>query len=113
MFIFEKINDDWSYKLAIWRHIDEILLTDTHKIKKLKSVEKENLRQLELITSWKKEFLLKCGSHKHNPYIITSNPYVVCASRIILSPDSIRVDIIKFFHPVWPEERHILLKNNP
>ena len=45
------------------------------------------------------------GKHEISPNVkYDSNPYSICATRIILTPDSVFMDMFKFYEPYALEE---------
>lgn len=71
------------------------------------------------ISDWRKEELQEYGCCEQYEGHYNSNPYSVCATRIVLTNDSVIIDMFKFYSPLWPEEKarwkendHLLLKKD-
>ncbi len=51
----------------------------------------------QLIFKWQKDSLLKYGKEMMPPGRFNSGTHKTCASRVILSPTSVRIDMVKFY----------------
>lgn len=65
----------------------------------IKAIDVSDREAYKMINSWQKDSLLKWGKSMMPPVDggFNSNPHSTCVSRIILSPDSARIDMIKYY----------------
>ncbi len=130
MYVLERINHDQTYDIYFW--YDKIIMSinDDGSITKfenilgkgeLGSIKKgtNGLNIFSYISDWRKEELQEYGCCEQYEGHYNSNPYSVCATRIVLTNDSVIIDMLKFYSPLWPEDKarweendHLLLKKD-
>lgn len=106
IFIREIINPDQMYKMSIWQNNDnimyvifdvgEITLNDSKYICKTTS-------EYQYIMSWEKNDLQYYGNGQEHDGCFIPRPKVTCASRIIIKPRTVRIDMFKYYTPILPK----------
>lgn len=111
IFIAERINDEGEYSLRMWNDLDSVYKlfgVDRTRTKyiDLISMKGNELKRNEYypyIASWRKDELKEVGKTfrpgPNSKIVYSSNPYSICATRIIINKDSIIVDLVKFYEP--------------
>ena len=107
IFLKENIYKDNSYRIYFWRKLDSVY-TITMKKDRLWHVVSFNAEKnytYRYIDFWMKALLKDLGKNETNPNVTyDSNPHSICATRIILTPDSVFMDMFKFYEPYALEE---------
>lgn len=109
IYALERINKDQSYIIFIWHDTKTITsMSDSGDITHLdyNEVAKErDENEFAYISSWLKDELQEYGCCQEYDGYYNSNPYSSCVIRIILTNDSIILDMFKYYCPYWPYER--------
>lgn len=101
IFVDETISKDGSYKIYYWRNLKNFhYITLNGETRKWDVVSRDvsDVKVYNLINSWQKDTILKYGKNMMPPDgRWNSNPNSSCSSRIIITPDSVRIDMIKYY----------------
>ena len=105
VFIVEKISKAQDYFMEIWREPDSILHISDTGVWRVKKKQKL-LRQSEYnyIINWNKDLLQEYGCCEQIEGYYRSNTTSRCATRLIITPDSLYLDMIKYYNPFWPKD---------
>ena len=102
IFLQENIYKDNSYRIYFWHRLNSVY-TVTMKKDRLWHVVSFNAEEnntSQYINSWRKKELKELGKHEISPNVkYDSNPHSICATRIILTPDSVFMDMFKIYEP--------------
>ena len=107
IFLKETISQDNSYGIYFWHRLDSVYTVTMKKDRlwHLVSFNAEKNYTYRYIDLWMKALLKDLGRNELPPYPNkTTNPYSICATRIILTPDSVFMDMFKFYRPYALEE---------
>lgn len=109
IFLKERINKENSYSIHFWHRLDSVYTIDL-KRDRLWHVITYNLEHSYLYKYtdlWMKALLKDLGCRELPPgKPETTDLYSICATRIILTPDSVFMDMFKFYRPYALEERY-------
>lgn len=112
IFLKETISRDNSYRIYFWHRLDSVYTVGMRRIGEIRipryrvfSLNFERDSTYIYINSWRKKELKELGKHEISPNVkYDSNPHSICATRIILTPDSVFMDMFKFYEPYALEE---------
>lgn len=111
LYLMQKINHDQTYCMFIWRNWDSVIcMSDTGETNKVEfkyGIDKEFLSELKYIQEWRKEDLLTYGRDEQIEGYYRSNPASRCVFRFVKHSDSISIDMLKYYEPIWLSLIHI------
>lgn len=108
IFLRETIQKDNYYKIYFWQSLDSVytVTLGRDRLWHVRAFNAKNDDSFIYIDSWRKKELKELGKNEMPPTGWTSNPYSNCATRIIISPDSVILDMFKFYRPYGLENRY-------
>ncbi len=100
IFFSESVSRECDYFNRFWRNPDETFELAETMIKSKTRVavfcrDQSDQTDKYLITKWKKDTLMKYGSSLMPPGSSSTNPSLTFVSRVILTPDSVQIDLLK------------------
>lgn len=103
IFIEERIREEGTYSYVFWKNPDNVydLMSYYGSLGKGSAYAKRCIRikslrdskETDFILSWEKDSLKEYGKNIPN----NSNPSSVCVTRAILTPDSVKIDMVKYY----------------
>lgn len=104
IFFIEEFFRIGKYRSFFWRDpkliyvCERILPNDGTTRWRITSLKEHDRCDIDLVNRWQKDTLLKYGKDMMPGTHFYSNARSHCASRVVLSPDSVRIDMIKYYN---------------
>lgn len=103
IFIKEDIYRDGDYVLSFWVNPDEVFYI---RAGTLNVTSVKNDRELQYIDAWRKDELMYYGECEQYRGRYNTGSSSRCVSRVIITGNFIRIDMFKYYLPLWPEDYH-------
>lgn len=111
LYLIEYIGRDGSYGMTLWLKSNKNKAYDISYSGNVRPFNIDTTKNQEFykeyrhIMSWQKNELKEYGCCEEHEGILMADQSTRCVSRITLSPDAIVIDMIKYYQPLWPDER--------